>query len=764
MAIFMAAYYGKPLLSPNNYLFNASGDAIKNYYTYANHIKNDSSYLQFNGMNYPYGEHFFYTDGHPLISNTLKSISMIFPGITDYSIGIINFFMLFSFFLAAFLLWHLLLRFKVKPVLSVLGAIGITLLAPQVFRMTGHLSLSYSFFIPLTFLLTFKSFDSKRGLLWPVLLMINNIFWFFIHAYLGMMAVFFVLSYWFVILAINYKTEIKKRWMYLYLLVCVVFPIFLFRIILFFTDSHLNRTTNPSGFFLYNAEPDDILIPHHPPLRPILDRFISIDLEWEAWSYIGVVGIFIVLFILINTFRNLFKHKKFELDKKFLPKGEIKITLWASVILLIFAFGFPFKIFPVLLDVLPDIKNFRATGRFAWFFYFAISIAGIVIVDNISKLLKNKNRIIISRIFMVVMPMLMIIEGIPYHGETSYYIDQNPNMFRQELLSDDLEEIIQLANNGNYQSILPLPFYYVGSENFTRPINDNSARNSMLVSYHTGLSICGAYLTRTGISESKKIVQLMSPDFYEKEIRFDLASNDPFIIIKSENNLTQYEKTLIDKADLLWKGSSFELYQISPEILFESSAEKEIVSFLNIKDKLYENDGFLVTDSSTVILFKKFDDKQSDFVFSGKGSFNGYKKESNLIAEFSPGVLQEGKEYIASTWMYNGQLDALNFWFRFIFEEYDQSAEHWEIIYTIPEQSEVIDGDWSLVELQFKVINSNNPTCIKTLGKTIDKLEFYLDDLLIREKGVDVFKPVYNEDGSIRELFKNNHRIRISQD
>lgn len=365
---------------------------------------------------------------------------------------------------------------------------------------------------------------------------------------------------------------------------------------------------------------------------------------------------------------------------------------------------------------------------------------------------------------MVVMPMLMIIEGIPYHGETSYYIDQNPNMFRQELLSDDLEEIIQLANNGNYQSILPLPFYYVGSENFTRPINDNSARNSMLVSYHTGLSICGAYLTRTGISESKKIVQLMSPDFYEKEIRFDLASNDPFIIIKSENNLTQYEKTLIDKADLLWKGSSLELYQISPEILFESSAEKEIVSFLNIKDKLYENDGFLVTDSSTVILFKKFDDKQSDFVFSGKGSFNGYKKESNLIAEFSPGVLQEGKEYIASTWMYNGQLDALNFWFRFIFEEYDQSAEHWEIIYTIPEQSEVIDGDWSLVELQFKVINSNNPTCIKTLGKTIDKLEFYLDDLLIREKGVDVFKPVYNEDGSIRELFKNNHRIRISQD
>ena len=764
MAIFMAVYYGKSFVSPNSYLFSASGDAIKNYYTYAYHIKNDTSCMQFEGMNYPYGEHFLYTDGHPLISNVIKTISRVFPGVTNYSIGVINFLMLFSFFLTAFLLWYLFIQFKVKPILAVLGALGITILAPQVFRMTGHLSLSYSFFIPLTFLLTFKSYNSKSSWFWPVLLMINNIFWFFIHAYLGMMAVFFVLSYWFVSMVINFQAEIKKGWNYIFLFMSVGLPIILFRAVLFFTDTHLDRTPNPSGFFLYNAEPDDIMIPHHPPLRPLLDEFLAINLKWEAWSYIGLVGVFIVLFISINSFKNLFKHKKFNFNEKYLPKGELKITLWASVILLLFAFGFPFKSFPVLLELMPEIKNFRSTGRFAWFFYFAISIAGIVIIDNISKVLFKKDKNILAWIFIILMPLLLIVEGIPYQAETSYYVDRYPNMFRYELLNSDLKESVQIVNEGDFQCILPLPFYYVGSENFKRPVNDKSARNSMLVSYHTGLSICAAYLTRTGISESKKIVQLISPDFYEKEIRPDIDPNRPILIIKSDHNLTQYEAALLEKADLVWQGETLALFQITPDVLFESSAKKEFVSFREIKDGLFYRNGFLVTDSASPIIHKGFDDLPSYHILSGKGAFHGNKRDLNMIAEFPPGTFEQGKEYIVSTWMYNDSIDALNFWFRLIFEEYDPLANTWEISYIVNEQSEIINGSWSLVELQFKVNNSNNPTYLKTKGKLIDKAEFTLDDLLIREKGVNVFLPEYNEDGSIKQLFKNNHRIRILEE
>ncbi|MEZ5195305.1 MAG: hypothetical protein R2764_02545 [Bacteroidales bacterium] len=151
MAIFVFGFYGKVFLSPNDYMFSAHGDAMKNYYTYAYHIKHDSSYIEFEGMNYPYGEHFLYTDCHPLVANSVKLVSGIFPGIVNYSVGIINFLMILSFFLTVFLLYVIFKYFRVGPIAGVMGAIGITLLSPQIFRMTGHLSLSYSFLFRLLF-------------------------------------------------------------------------------------------------------------------------------------------------------------------------------------------------------------------------------------------------------------------------------------------------------------------------------------------------------------------------------------------------------------------------------------------------------------------------------------------------------------------------------------------------------------------------------------------------------------------------------------
>ena len=67
------------------------------------------------------------------------------------------------------------------------------------------------------------------------------------------------------------------------------------------TDCHTNRTDNPSGFFNYNAELDDVLVPHHPPLRPILDDLTDnkIRLQQEAWSYIGI-STTLLLFVLIT--------------------------------------------------------------------------------------------------------------------------------------------------------------------------------------------------------------------------------------------------------------------------------------------------------------------------------------------------------------------------------------------------------------------------------------------------------------------------------
>ena len=115
---------------------------------------------------------------------------------------------------------------------------------------------------------------------------------------------------------------------------------------------------------------------------------------------------------------------------------------------------------------------------------------------------------------------------------------------------------------------------------------------------------------------------------------------------------------------------------------------------------------------------------------------------------------ESGKTYITSAWMYNGEKDALNLWFRFIVEEYDARNDKWHITTVFPEQSEVICGDWSLVELTFTVKDATNGIAIVSKGKDNSKAALYLDDLLIRESGAEIYR--MQDDG----LFYNNHQIK----
>ncbi|MBK6965195.1 MAG: hypothetical protein IPH20_14970 [Bacteroidales bacterium] len=99
--------------------------------------------------------------------------------------------------------------------------------------------------------------------------------------------------------------------------------------------------------------------------------------------------------------------------------------------------------------------------------------------------------------------------------------------------------------------------------------------------------------------------------------------------------------------------------------------------------------------------------------------------------------------------------DALNMWFRFIVEEYDEQADTWKSTTWFPEHSEVINGDWSLVEGVFEVSNPKNRIYIVTIGKKEAKEPLFIDDLLIRENGTDVYRFTVGDS----TLFYNNHSV-----
>ncbi len=84
-SLFLVIFYGDFFYKPNAHLFNVSGDAIKNYYTYVAHSKHDN-YIEFEQMNYPYGENFLYLDCHPLLTIIIKTIANVFPAINNYTV------------------------------------------------------------------------------------------------------------------------------------------------------------------------------------------------------------------------------------------------------------------------------------------------------------------------------------------------------------------------------------------------------------------------------------------------------------------------------------------------------------------------------------------------------------------------------------------------------------------------------------------------------------------------------------------------------
>jgi hypothetical protein len=76
---------------------------------------------------------------------------------------------------------------------------------------------------------------------------------------------------------------------------------------------------------------------------------------------------------------------------------------------------------------------------------------------------------------------------------------------------------------GDFQAILALPMFHVGSEKFWLSTN-SSLWQGLRASYETGLPMIDGYMGRIGLSKAMRIIQLISNPKIEKEIIQDLPS------------------------------------------------------------------------------------------------------------------------------------------------------------------------------------------------------------------------------------------------
>lgn len=754
--VFIFLFYGKIIQNPNKYVFANDGDGIKNYFTYCYHIKHDTSFVNFQGMNYPYGEHYLYTDCHPVLTNLFKAISNISDFFVNNSIGILNLLMILSIFLTFWLVYYLLREFEINKWICVLFSVSITMLSPQIFRLGGHLALSYSVAIPLSWLLMLRIFKFGRNIKLIIFLFLNNLFWMFIHAYLGVIVIgfeFFILLFYFLF----DKTRKSKMLNYLSITLSIILPILIFNIFLSTTDTHTDRTDNPSSFFLNNAEFDDVFLPNQPPLKPFIEKLIHSEIKqkWEAWSYVGIATTLLFLVVVISLIVASIRRKKNKIVEISFQSKLMNISLLSSIILLLFAMAIPFRQFPELLDFLSIFKQFRGTGRFTWPFYFVITVFTAYSMHYYINSAKNSVKRIVLIVVTIIMGCFSIFEAIPYHVNSSKSITTSLNPFEIKYLNENYVNAIQSINPNDYQAIITLPFYYYGSESFARFRVEPTARASFIFSYHTGIPIINANLTRTSVAESKNIVQIVTPNFYNKPIIGDFKSSKPFIILRTNDSITKYEKLILNKAKAIFISDEISLFAISKEKLFENHSIEVINDYKLKKEKLYRNLNFECTTDSSYIFYNNFDNNKASITYRGKGAYASVKKGDNVFAEFNGNTFKSNKQYDVSLWMYNGLKDALNLWFRFIIDEYDENNNLINQTVIFPEHAETIDGNWSLVEGIYTVSNAKHRIKIYSVGKKDSKAELFADDLLIKESENNIYRLDSNE------LFFNNHKIRF---
>jgi hypothetical protein len=755
---FVFAFYHKALLNPGDFLFSDKGDGIKNYYTTLYHIKHDSTYMNFGGMHYPYGELFSYTDGQPALAWPIKYFNKNMN--PEFVVATTNFLMIISIIICSLFIYLILVHFNLPALYASFAAIGIALLQPQLFRMGGHYALSYAFFFPVSWYLLLKFFSTEKNV-YTILLLFTGIVWSFLHPYLGMISSIFIITFWFIYALEKLREKDFKASYYIHAFIQAILPLLIYKFSMSIYDFHTGRTSSPWGMFAYNARAETVFIPNHEPFKPLVEVLWTVKGQsWEGWAYIGVSAVLICGLMIFRALRYL-KNKRFE--KLTLPSipNQLRYAFFASILVLLFSMAYPFQLnMRFLLEWMPFFKQFRSLGRFAWVFYFVFNVFSVFIIYRIYRYLKIKNLRAFANSLVFLSLLFYVIESIPYHKEVSAQITSAENLFNSNKLPDSYKEVISKIETEKFQAILPLPFYHGGSENFGISASDKSVKASQVISYYSGLPLIAASLARTSIPESKNIMQLFSPEHYAKAIENDFPSNKSLLILFTKEDLLDEQKWVLEKSTVFFENDEFVLAELMLEHLFNYNYTARLNHFYEVKNKGIQKFDFNVEHENDLILFIDFDEADSDIFYKGKGAAMGKLKDYFTLLDISSDMLEPETEYTASFWFYNAGESRTQCLAIMEFKNEDGSNVEWN--YTVsPQNAHIIDGDWSLITLNFKTPSEKKLIKLFINGDKHAKLDAYVDNLMVQKKNSSVYKVMQEESGKVKSLFYNNQIIEF---
>ena len=557
----------------SNFFSTTSEDLLKDVYLTTYHVRYDTSLLHCDAMLYPYGEYYIYTGNQTLVSTPLWLLTQL--GVHDayrYVLPIINLLILASVLLCVLFLYLTFTLWGMPFIVSLLASLFITFLSPQLHRIGGHLTLSYICVIPMMIYLTAKHYYShkaKYSVWFGILLLLSGIAHPYYLPFFGAQAVVYHCYLW----LYGKKNNISFRDTLMSFLYALVVPLLIFFFVTTIGDTPSDRTSIPSGFVTWRARLRGLVYPYGMSYARSLSVLQEHPCEWESWSYVGVVGIVTLIALAI---RFIVKVAKRQWSAVLQPtdKMPLNITILSATLLYILATLLPLIVMnhQRLLTFLGPLTQLRAMGRLLWLPYYACTIlAAYWFYLLISKIKARWLKITICTVTLLLCSVEVYAFTKSFHKwfrapyeEWTDYDNRLPQ-----------NQWFKAVNANDYQAILSLPVFFIGSDQGWIAPKDNIFKHSALVSIKTGIPIICNCGSRSSIRHSYEDIELSWLPWKEYDIMSHFCNDKPLLIVASPDTLSlnHNEQRLLRHSTLVTRCNGFDLYRIELSAMRAACAE-----------------------------------------------------------------------------------------------------------------------------------------------------------------------------------------------
>jgi hypothetical protein len=731
----IALKFGTYLRFPPAKVIEPYGDGFKAYMSPAYHALYDSSLTHFQGMNYPYGDHLVFADPQPILANALQLFQHIGPGLLQATIHWTHLLMLLSILACAFLLFALFHRLGVPFWYAALAAPLLTFLSPMLARIGFHYGLAQPAAIPAVLLLLLMYQERPR---WPISLGIGATVLFFslFHfQYFGIL-VLGISAYFFVDFLYDPKREGLLKLIAHYSLQALL-PFLLLSFWLNSGNPIEDRASKPFGFLHYRSNFAGTFTSPDQPHLQFVSKWTGDPggLDIEARNYIGLIagfGLWIFLVILLKSRKKALLPGHFEN-----PAAEpfVRRIFWSGLLLYLFSTGFPFTLsdWERFTEYLGPLRQFRAIGRFSWFFFFT---ANIVVLTWIGRLPVKKAWMQILCLGILAAESFFFLRARDLHLDDVAGLQPGATLLEQTGI-----------NPADYQAILPIPYFHIGSDNFWVEPEGFIQQNAMVLSLQSGLPLCGVMMSRTSVGQTYRQLQLVSEPYRYPIILEDYPNTKPLLMLVDEERFRRdaprwdHFSSAATGVRFLKDLGRLKVYAV-PLSFFKASADRkrEIVATQATTIPLHPRDSFLLSDSTSFIAFRTWDKDFSTFKYAGQGGFSGNIHLENTLFDEALPHRMAGERCIFSVWMYLND-DMRGTTICTLREYAPKTGEALSLVQLqVGQHARVFDSNgWALVEIPFESRSTDTHVQI-SFQNTEAKGPLYLDELLIRPEGVDVFR------------------------